>query len=57
MDNKIDIVRIIGVVGMVLGGAASLLSGWANEKKMEQTVEKKVNKALAERDKKEEEES
>lgn len=55
MNGKPDIVRIIGVVGMVLGGAASLLSGWANDKKMEQEVEKKVNKALAERNKESEE--
>lgn len=53
--NGNNIVRIISVVGMVLGGAASLLSGWANEKKMEQTVEKKVNEALAEHNKKDEE--
>ena len=55
MNNKIDIVRIIGVAGMILGGAASLLSGWANEKKMEQAVDKKVQAALAEKSKKMEE--
>lgn len=57
MNNKNDIVRIIGVVGMILGGAASLLSGWANEKKMEQTVDKKVKEALAEQNKENTEES
>lgn len=57
MNNKNDIVRILGIAGTILGMAASLLSGWANEKKMEQTVDKKVKEALAEKNKENAEES
>lgn len=49
MKNKIDMVKLIGFAGMLLGGAATLISSWAQEKQMEQTIEEKVDEALAKR--------
>ena len=55
MKNKIDMVKIIGLAGMALGGLATLIGHWAQEQAMEKTIEEKVNKALAERNETEEE--
>lgn len=46
-NNKIDMVKIIGFAGMILGGVATLISSWSQEKQMEKTIEEKVNEALA----------
>lgn len=49
MDKKFDAVKLIGIAGMLLGGVATLISSWSQEKQMEQTIEEKVNEALAKR--------
>lgn len=43
---KVDPVKIIGIAGTVLSLVGTLASGWSNEKKMDETVTKKVNEAL-----------
>lgn len=49
--NKFDTIKLISLAGMALGGLASLVTGYAQEKAMakviDETVEEKVNKALA----------
>lgn len=44
---KINIVKVVSIVGTALGIAGSLLSGWAGTKTMKSTVAKEVAKALA----------
>lgn len=40
------VIKIIGGVATAVGVVATLVSGWASDKKMEATIEEKVNKAL-----------
>lgn len=47
-------VRLVGIAGMLLGGVATLVSSWAQEKQMEKTIEEKVDEALAKRENTEE---
>lgn len=56
MNKRIDAIKIIGLAGMALGGLASLIGSWAQEKTMERTIEEKVQKAIAEQNKEEESE-
>ena len=42
---------------MLLGGLATLICNWAQERTMEEMIDEKVNKALAARDEENEEES
>ena len=44
---NINIVKIIGIAGTFLSLAGTLISGWSNDKKMDETITKKVNEALA----------
>lgn len=53
--KKFDTIKLVGMVGMALGGLATLIGNWAQEKAMEQTIEEKVNEALALREKETEE--
>lgn len=55
--KKIEMAKLIGLVGMALGGVAALVTSYAQEKQMEQTIEEKVNEALAKREEENEEES
>ena len=48
--KKIDMVKMLGLAGMVLGGLASMITEHARSKQMEQTIEEKVNEALAKRE-------
>lgn len=50
---KIDLIRIVGFAGLILGGAASLIGRWSDEQMMKQTVAEEVEKALAEREEEE----
>lgn len=45
--KKVDIVKVLGLVGMALGGIATLIGNWAQEKTTERMIEEKVNEALA----------
>lgn len=44
---KFNIVKVASIAGTVLGIAGTLLSGWAGQKTMKQTVSKQVSEALA----------
>ena len=47
---------MIGLAASAVSVGANIVSNWADERKLEEKIERKVNEALAERDKKEEEE-
>lgn len=51
---KANVLSILGVVATIAGGAAALLGNWVTDKKMEETIEIKVNEALEKREEKEE---
>ena len=46
---KINIVKVANIAASVLGIAGTILSGWAGQKTMKESVAKEVSKALAER--------
>lgn len=48
MTNKI--VKVIGFAATVLGFGATLVSEWVKDKEMDEKIEEKVNRALAEKD-------
>lgn len=48
--KNINAVKLIGLLGMALGGLATLVSGYAQQKALEEAVEEKVNEALAKRE-------
>lgn len=47
---------ILGILATLIGGAATLLGQYAEEKRMDQVIQEKVDEALAERLDEEEEE-
>lgn len=47
MKKNIDWVTLAGVAGSMLTVAASLLTSYSNDKKMDATIEKKVAEELA----------
>ena len=51
------VVKIIGFAATAIGVVATLLSEWANEKKMDQKIEEAVNEALTTKENKDEGES
>ena len=53
MNGKL--IKVIGLIATVIGMAATLTTDWVNEKKMDEKIEERVNKALAEQNKTEEE--
>ena len=53
--KKLNIGTLIGFAGLALGAIATAISNYAQEKQMEEIIEEKVNKALAEREETEEE--
>ena len=50
--KKIDIVKVVNIVGTVLGIASTLLSGWAGQKATKDTIAEQVAEALANQTKK-----
>ena len=40
-------IKVIGLIGTVLGAGATLISDWAKNKEMDEKIEKKVNEKLA----------
>lgn len=43
-------IKVIGFIAMVLGAGATLVSGWADGKRMEMEVAEQVTKALSNHD-------
>lgn len=52
-----NIVSIIGVVASFAGVVASVIGNWADDRKTEILIDEKIEKALAEKDKEEDEET
>lgn len=57
MKSKTNMIKVLGLVTTVIGMAASLLSDWVSEQKMNERIDEKVSEALAKRDEEENEES
>lgn len=55
MNKKLGLVKLIGFIGVGLGMLSTLVSNYAQEKQMEETIEEKVNEALAKREEEESE--
>lgn len=53
MNNKMNLFKILGITGTVLGFAATLISDYANGKEQEKLIEEKIDEALAKREEKE----
>ncbi|MFI3115342.1 MAG: hypothetical protein R3Y12_04285 [Clostridia bacterium] len=47
--NK-NLIKFVGISSTILGIGATLISGWVEDKKMEEKIEEKVNEALAKRE-------
>ena len=45
--KNIDVVQLAGLAGSVLAIAATMLSGYANEKKLDAKINEKVAEAIA----------
>lgn len=48
MNDKV--IKVIGVVAMVGGAAASLASNWVNDKKLDNKISEAVAKAVSEKE-------
>lgn len=48
---KKSLLRLAGITASAIGIAATLISDWVDEKKMEEKVERKVNEAFDKREK------
>lgn len=53
--NRKSKLKTIGILATIAAGVISLVSNVIEDKKMEETIEEKVNEALAKRDENEEE--
>ena len=51
--KKTEIVKVIGMAAMVLGGIAQMVSSWSQNAQLEEMVRKKVDEKLAEQNKEE----
>jgi hypothetical protein len=49
-----NLIKVLGIAATALGMAATLLSDWVNEKKMDEKIEEKVNEAIAKKDEEDE---
>ncbi len=57
MKTNSKLIKVLGLTATVIGVAATLVTDWVNEQKMDEKIEAKVNEALAKRDDEEMEES
>lgn len=53
MKNKGDLLKILAIVGPVLGLASTLMSNWVSNKEQEQMVDEKIQAALIAQNKEE----
>lgn len=56
MNTNTKVIKVLGIVGTVIGMGATLLSGWVDDKKMEAKIDECVDKKLAETKEDEEDE-
>lgn len=45
--NNSKLIKILGMVATIGGVAATLLTDWVNEKKMEEKIDERINEKLA----------
>lgn len=50
MTTKSKLIKVLGLAATVIGVAATLVTDWVNEQKMDEKIEEKVNEALIKRD-------
>lgn len=50
MKTKSNLIKVLGLAATVIGVAATLVTDWVNDQKMDEKIESKVNEALAKRD-------
>lgn len=50
MSTKSKMIKVLGLAATVIGVAATLVTDWVNEQKMDEKIEEKVNEALTKRD-------
>ena len=43
------LIKVLGIAATAIGMGATLITDWVNDKKMDEKIEEKVNKALAKR--------
>jgi hypothetical protein len=55
--NNSKLIKILGMVATIGGVAATLLTDWVNEKKMDEKIDEAINAKLAALDDEEDEES
>lgn len=48
MNSKL--IKILGIAATAIGMCATLVTDWVDDKKMDEKIEEKLNKALANRD-------
>ena len=41
------VIKVIGIAATIIGMGTTFITDWVNEKKMDEKIEEKVNKALA----------
>lgn len=54
--KKKNAIKAIGLVATLIGFGVTIVTDWVNEKKMDETIEEKINEALTEREKNDEDE-
>lgn len=50
MATKSKLIKVLGLAATFIGVAATIVTDWVNEQKMDEKIEEKVNEALAKRD-------
>ena len=48
--NKKSMVKILGITASIIGAAATLISEWVKDRELDEKIDEKVNKALAEKE-------
>lgn len=48
--KKSRLIKVLGLTATIIGVAATLITDWVNEQKMDEKIEEKVNEALTKSD-------
>lgn len=48
--NKKSMIKILGIAATLIGGAATLISEWVKDRELDEKIDEKVNKALADKE-------
>lgn len=55
--NSTTVFKLISFVGLALGGIGTILSNWADDKKLDTIIDEKIDKRLSESESEEDDES